>query len=407
MEKKTNKLKIGVFSALALVFLGLAILLAWTKMSAAVPADAPAAEKSPPKEIDLSILCVGDIMSHNPQTNAQYDSKQKEYNYDNNYQYVKSYIEAADLALCNVETTFAGKPYSGFPYFSSPDAIASALKHAGFDVAITANNHMADKGLDGILRTLKVLEENQLPAVGSVKEEADERYLIQDVKGIKVGIVAFTYETGSGSGAVSINGSTVSDQVAAHINSFNFNTLEEDGERIKNTIDQARAAGAEVIVAYYHWGEEYQKTANKYQKKLAQMTADMGADMIFASHPHVLQETAWLKAGDSEKKVPVFYSMGNFISNQRTETLNNRYTEEGVIAQVQLTYVEDSGISQISMSAVPTWVDKYYAGGKQVYAVVPLDDGLKDNQALAASGHLSRAKQAKEDANGILAIDNQ
>ena len=102
--------------------------------------------------------------------------------------------------------------------------------------------------------------------------------------------------------------------------------------------------------------------------------------MIFASHPHVLQETAWLKAGDSEKKVPVFYSMGNFISNQRTETLNNRYTEEGVIAQVQLTYVEDSGISQISMSAVPTWVDKYYAGGKQVYAVVPLDEDVYKRQ---------------------------
>ena len=407
MEKKTNKLKIGVFSALALVFLGLAILLAWTKISGAVPAGSPAGETAPPKEIPLSILCVGDIMSHNPQTNAAYDSDKKEYNYDNNFQYVKSYIEEADLALCNVETTFAGKPYSGFPNFSSPDALATSLKNAGFDVAITANNHMADKGLDGILRTLKVLKENQLPTVGSVKEEANELYLILDEKGVKVGIVAFTYETGSGRGGVSINGSAVSDEVAARINSFNFNTLKEDGEKIKEAIDQAKAAGAEVIAAYYHWGEEYQKSANKHQKELAQMTADLGADIIFASHPHVLQETAWLKAGDSEKKVPVFYSMGNFISNQRTETLNNRYTEQGVIAQVDLTYVEGSGISQISMSAVPTWVDKYYSDGKQVYAVVPLDDGLKDNEALAASGHLSRAKQAREDANGILAIDNQ
>lgn len=392
---------------LALVILGLAILLAWTKLSDAVPATAPTGESKPAREIPLSIVCVGDIMSHNPQTNAQYDSKKKEYNYDNNFQYVKPYIEAADLALCNVETTFSGKPYSGFPYFSSPDAIATALKNAGFDVALTANNHMADKGMEGILRTLKVLEENGLPAVGSVKEEEQERYLIQDVKGVKVGVVAFTYETGSGSGGVSINGSAVSDEVAAHINSFNFNTLEEDSGKIRETIDRARNAGAQVIIAYYHWGEEYQKSANKYQKKLAQLTADMGADIIFASHPHVLQETAWLTAGDSGKKVPVFYSMGNFISNQRTETLNNRYTEQGVMARVDLTYVEDSGISQLSMSAVPTWVDKYYSGGKQVYAIVPLDDKMKENEALAASGHLSRAKQAKEDADGILGIDQQ
>lgn len=390
---------------LALAILGLAVLFAWAKMSDTVPAATANTETQPPKETQLSILCVGDVMSHTPQTNAQYDTETKEYNYDNNFQYVKPYIEAADLALCNVETTFAGKPYSGFPYFSSPDALATALKNAGFDVGITANNHMADKGLEGILRTRKVLEENGLPVVGSVKEENDARYLIQEVQGIKVGIVAYTYETGSGSGAVSINGSVVSDEVAAHINSFNFNTIDEDAEKIRGAIDAAKAAGAEVIIAYYHWGEEYQKSANKNQKKLAQMTADMGADLIFASHPHVLQETAWLTVADTEKKVPVFYSMGNFISNQRSETLNNRYTEEGVMAQVELTYKEDSGITQISMSAVPTWVDKYYSGGKQVFEIVPLDENVEENQALAASGHLSRAKQAKEDADGILGID--
>ena len=170
----------------------------------------------------------GDVMSHSPQTTAQYNASRGRYNYSNNFKYVKPYIEAADLALCNVETTFAGEPYTGFPLFSAPDALASALAKAGFDVGITANNHMADKGISGILRTQRVLQKKGLDTVGSVQQESDPRYLIEEVNGVKIGIVAFTYETGSGQGGVSINGSYVSDEVADHINSFNFNTLEED-----------------------------------------------------------------------------------------------------------------------------------------------------------------------------------
>ena len=393
---------------LALVILGLAILLAWPRLFGNTAVDTrQAAETKPPRQTQLSILCVGDVMVHNPQIGAQYNSAKKEYSYDNNFKYVKKYIEAADLALCNVETTFAGKPYTGYPTFSAPEALATALKNAGFDVGITANNHMMDKGLSGVLRTLDILGKNGLATVGSVKQEADPRYLIEDVKGVKVGIVAFTYETGSGQGSTSINGNVISDKAAAQINSFNFNTLDADLPKIREAIDGAKEAGAQIIVAYYHWGEEYQKSSNKAQKELAQKTADMGADIIFASHPHVLQETAYLTPKDTDKKVPVFYSMGNFISNQRTETLNNRYTEQGLMARVSLTYSEDEGIKEIKMSGVPTWVDKYYSGGKLVYEIIPLDDEVKNNEALAVSGHLSRAKQAKEDANGILGFDKQ
>lgn len=402
---KISKTAIGTLIALALVILGLAILLTWPRK--AVPTAAVPAEQQVPQEIALNVLCVGDVMSHSPQTTAQYDSSEGKYNYDNNFKYVKPYIEKADLALCNVETTFAGKPYTGFPCFSSPDALASALSNAGFDVGITANNHMADKGLAGILRTKKVLEKKGLAAVGSVTEKGDPRYLIQEVKGVKVGIIAYTYETGSGKGSVSINGSVVSDEVASHINSFNFNTLDKDMKKIKEAIKGARSAGAEIIIAYFHWGEEYQKEANSSQKKLARKAAKAGADIIFASHPHVLQGAEYLTAEGSDKKVPVFYSMGNFISNQRTESLGNRYTEEGLMAQISLVYQKGKGITDISMSGIPTWVDKYYSGGKQVYEIIPLDENLNKNETLQTSGHMSRAKQALEDANGILGFDSE
>lgn len=361
-----------------------------------------------PTDVELTVLCVGDIMMHKPQLAAQYDSNKDKYKCDNNYKYVKSYIKAADLALCNVETTFAGKPYTGYPRFCAPDALARTLKRTGFDVAITSNNHMVDKGLNGVKRTLRVLKKNDLATVGSVLDKSEPRYTIQEIKGVKIGIIAYTYETGSGSGPTSINGEMISDEAADHINSFNPNTLDADLKKIKKTVKAARKDGAEVIIAYYHWGEEYQKTANRGQKKLAEKTAQMDVDMIFASHPHVLQEVECIHNKKSGKKVPVYYSMGNFISNQRSEVMKNRYTEQGLMAKVDFTYSkQDGSIKAMTMGGIPTWVDKYSLHGKTTYEIIPLDDKLEKNKALAVSGHMDRAKQALEDSNEILGLDKQ
>jgi len=252
--KSNRKLKIATLITLVLVILGLALLLNWEVVFG--PVQEPEPEPEPPKVTELSLLCVGDIMVHSPQLDAAYDSESGDYDFSENYQYVTSYVQGADLALCNVETTFGGKPYTGYPAFSSPDSMAADIKEAGFDVAITANNHMTDRGYDGVIRTQEILKENGFSVIGSVMTPDEPRYIIEDVKGVKVGIVAYTYETGSGSGSVSINGCFISDETADVINSFNFNTLDEDCQRIKGDIDAARAAGAQVIVAYYHWGEE-------------------------------------------------------------------------------------------------------------------------------------------------------
>lgn len=403
--KSNRKLKIATLITLVLVILGLALLLNWEVVFG--PVQEPEPEPEPPKVTELSLLCVGDIMVHSPQLDAAYDSESGDYDFSENYQYVTPYVQGADLALCNVETTFGGKPYTGYPAFSSPDSMAADIKEAGFDVAITANNHMTDRGYDGVIRTQEILKENGFSVIGSVMTPDEPRYIIEDVKGVKVGIVAYTYETGSGSGSVSINGCFISDETADVINSFNFNTLDEDCQRIKGDIDAARAAGAQVIVAYYHWGEEYQREPNSWQIKLAQRTADMGADVIFASHPHVPQMMEYVTVTDSDKKVPVFYSLGNFVSNQRAEIMNDTRTEQELMGMVNLTYKEDTGITSIEMDAVPLWVDKYYDGGDLVYTVIPLDEKMHENASLQASGHLSNAERALEEINEILGRDSQ
>nr|WP_315020271.1 CapA family protein [uncultured Aminipila sp.] len=363
--------------------------------------------QKPEEPVDLSIFAVGDVMVHNPQIACQYDSSTGKYDYTNNYKYVKDYISQADLALCNIETTFAGKPYSGYPTFCAPDELADALKDTGFDVAITSNNHMMDRGGAGMKRTLEVLRAKGFDTAGSRLNNQEKRYSMTEVKGVKIAVVPYTYETSTGGQSTALNGNVISSENAELINSFSYDTIDNDLAEVQKTCEAARAAGAEIVVLYYHWGEEYQTYSNKWQKYIAQQSVNnMDVDIIFASHPHVLQGMEYLQNQATGKTVPVFYSMGNFISNQRTETLNNRYTEEGIIAKVNLKYVKSEGkITDITMSAIPTWVEKYNSGGRPIYEIIPLDENLQTNETLSSSGNLSRAETALEDANGILKAD--
>lgn len=444
--------------------------------------------------INLSILCAGDVMAHSTQITAQLQSDGN-YDFSNNFQYIRHYVEAADVAICNVETTFAGTPYTGYPAFSAPEILAQNLKDVGFDVASTANNHMLDKGLSGAMRTLEVLREAGIKTTGSITDSTEPRYAIYETKGVKVGVIAYTYQNSTTDGTVSINGNRVSGETASHINSFNYAFIDNELAKIKGIVDETRAAGADVVILFYHWGEEYQLSANKWQQYMARQSVDtMDVDIIFGSHPHVLQNAEMLSKiqlvardqwgryltdsalekimaeegiegtasdlrqkfadacvaegrmipvreggantfGDlsdedreinekglaeieknylpknvrfayETKNVPVYYSLGNLISNQRAETLNNKYTEEGVLAMVELKYQPDTGeVLDVKMGGVTTWVDRYSTGGRQNYYVIPLDESLESNETLATSGHMSRAKDAKEVSYGILGIN--
>lgn len=363
----------------------------------AIQADQP----KPAEEVRLSVACVGDIMVHKPQIASQHDSVTGIYNFDNNFNYVKKYIEASDLALCNVETTFGGGTPSGYPSFNAPDALADAIAKAGFDVALTSNNHLYDQGFSGMKRTLRILRNAGLATAGT-RLPWERDYALVSVKGLSVAIVSYTYETPKAEGRTTINSAVIPEEAASLISSFAYETLDEDLQKVENTIRSAREAGADVVICYYHWGEEYQREPNQWQEYIAQKTVGMGADMIFASHPHVLQKMEMLKS-ESGREVPVFYSMGNFLSNQRRETLNNRYTEQGMIARVSFTFSkEKEEITEISMDSMNTWMEKYQARGKDVYAIIPLDSELENNETLKASGHLLRAIEASEDVLSVL-----
>ncbi len=362
------------------------------------------------KEItELSILCVGDIMAHKPQYESAYDSSTGVYSFDANYDYVKSYIESADVAMCNVETVFADKEPCGYPLFNAPDELADAIKNAGFDVAVTSNNHMLDQGTAGVDRTIQVLNDAGLVSVGSKQTTDETDYRMVEAKGIKIGIVAYTYETTGTSSVSSLNGNRIPDDAADRICSFNPSDLQTDITGIKENVAAARKAGAEIIVCYFHWGEEYHSQPLDYQVNMAnEMIADAGVDVIFASHPHVLEPAVVVWSEANQKNVPVFYSMGNFISNQRSESLgeSRRNTEDGMIAEVsfEITRTGDE-ISKIEMTratALPTWVNRYKSGGKWAYEIVPLDSNYGSNKSLQVSGNTYRADKSIVDSINVI-----
>lgn len=354
--------------------------------------------------IELKISCVGDIMIHSTQLPAQYDSATDTYDFSNNFQYVAPYIKEADLALCNLETVFAGGPgYSGYPMFNTPDSLATALKEAGWDVALASNNHILDKGFNGLKRTIEVCRNEGL-VVSGTQLPGEKNYAITTAKDVKIGIVSYTYESIKQNGMRSLNGNPIPNEALPCLNTFDYSYIEninEDIKRIKGTIAAAREDGAEIIVCYFHWGLEYKTESDEYQKLIAQEAVAAGADIIFASHPHVIQPMEMIVNSATGKKVPVFYSLGNFISNQRSETINlpgvnSKLTEQGLIGEVDLEYMKSTGeILNINMSSVPVWVEKYWKNNNNFYSVIPLiSPEFETNPDLAASGHLNRAQEA-------------
>lgn len=307
------------------------------------PTREPPPPPPPPEPTVAKLVVCGDVMSHMPLTNDAKNAETGEYDYRRVLQNAKPMVEAADYAIANLETTFAGgPPYSGYPSFNTPDALADALKDAGFDLLLTANNHCMDKGFSGLCRTLDVLDEKGLLHVGTsrTQEEADNNLVVADVGGISVAFLGYTYGT---------NGIPLSSKAPYSVNLFNtdymtsLSTLDET--RLRAALDQAKATDADLIVVMIHWGIEYKTKQNAYQEKVAQFLFDNGADVVLGGHPHVLQpmELRTLEREEGEKQGFVCYSLGNFISSQVYDL-----TDTTVVLELELTRDNVNGVTQVT-----------------------------------------------------------
>ncbi len=270
----------------------------------------------------ISLLFMGDIMGHVEQIWSAEDRETHSYNYDDVFQYVKDEISEADVAVANFEVTLAGSPYSGYPTFSSPVQLAISCFNAGLDVFATANNHAADRSNKGILSTISRLDSLGIPHTGTFIDPAakDSLYpMVIEKNGFSLALLNYTYGT---------NGIKVPPPVIV-------NMLEKDA--VSADIEKAKSKDPDAIILFLHWGTEYDTVPSKIQTDLADYFFSRGVDMIIGSHPHVLQRMEWIKNDSTLRDRIAVYSLGNFVSNQRTIRRDG-----GAMVRIELTKVVDS-----------------------------------------------------------------
>lgn len=283
-----------------------------------------------------SFAVVGDIMVHDYQYNEAYDPATGTYNFMHNFQDVKRYFEGYDVVLGNLELTFGGpdRPYASFPCFNTPDSFLDALKDAGFDILTTANNHSMDTGKAGVIRTLDKLDEYGIAHFGTYRSQQEQdTILYRDVNGIRFAFLSFTYGT---------NGIPVPEPYLVNL---------IDNDRMVRQIKEARE-NADVVLVMPHMGNEYETAPRDIFVDWADLMFDSGADIVLASHPHVLQRMEYRKVdhGDGVHDGFIIYSLGNFISSQTTPPRN-----ASIVLHLTVEQVGSEPPSVKEISFVPIW----------------------------------------------------
>lgn len=325
------------------------------------PLEEKSATSKPPETI--TITAVGDMLMHIPIVHSA-KLPQGGYDFKPIFAEVEPLLSEPDLTIANLETRLAGSEfgYSGYPMFNTPESFAQDLKDIGIDVVTTANNHSLDRGWQGLVNTLNHLDAAGLGHVGNYRtvQEADRVY-ITNVKGLKIAILNYTEST---------NGIPLPKGKEFSVNLISPKKIYQD-------IDKCKENQADLIVACLHFGTEYQRHPNEYQKKLVDDLFQRGVDIIFGNHVHVIQpmELRTIKADTGEKNCFVVYSLGNFVSNQGW-----RYSNCGLIVNVTIEKNEQRTELK-SVDYVPVWVHSYWAEGKRNYRVLPVQKAIEDYES--------------------------
>ena len=333
-----------------------------------------------------TIAAQGDLLMHATFFQQKYNPacrlEEGRYDFSSLFRYVSGYVSDADCAVANLETTFGGDafPYQGNPSFNCPDALLEAVRAAGYDLLLTANNHSYDTLMSGIDRTLNQVRGAGLDTLGTRLDGEEDRFLVKQINGIKIGMVCYTYTMTMSGGKPRLNDNSPVEK-PEQLNYFSANDLEKFYGEMEQVMGAMEDAGAEATMLFIHWGTEYETAENETQRMIAQKMCDLGFDVIVGGHPHVVQPMALLESGvDPGHRTVCIYSLGNAVSNQRRELmrLKTGHTEDGALFTVTFEKTSDGAVRIADCDVIPTWVNLYEnSDGKKEYNILPIDQAKK------------------------------
>ena len=317
------------------------------------PTPSPVPTPRPEGLRSARLRVIGDVMVCEKQLKAY---KSTGYDFHPEFDYIKDMLQNADYTMANMEGTvgkYNDSGYSGYPQFNCPETILEALKDSGVDFLTLANNHMLDRWFDGMKNTVTWVEQYGFDHVGAYRT-AQERNtpVVCEVNGIKIGFVAYTHSTNT----MEKRG-VDPDAVSYGVPYLYKSDIEADVKRVKD-------AGAEVVIAFPHWGEEYVREPDSNQVKYAKKLAMAGVDVIIGSHSHMVQPMGYVDFTDAAgkpRRVFIMFSMGNFLSDH-----TKQYCDNGIIVEFTINEHEDGSFSCDNVGYIPTYTWQPTEGDSRV-----------------------------------------
>lgn len=344
-----------------------------------VPEDAPAPAVIPAAPVlseeqkqklgdAIKIAYVGDLILLKDQVIKAYDREKKRYDFDRMFDHVKPYFSDADLSVGVFEGPVAGEEVgyttSNFGdgnalYLNFPDEFAAAVKNAGIDLVTTANNHLLDRGLQGAMRTLDVLDDVGLMHTGSYRDQEEkDRLLIVEVKGVKIAVLSYLQNVNFHKADELADEEPYLTSVMPLKKFKNYDRLMKE---IEADFERARNSEADMIVVMAHMGKQFSDETNAFQKKWNETFIKLGADIVLGDHVHTVQ--------------PIEYVNGALIVNCPGNFANSYIAHNGDATALVEIYIDKDQKKVIGTSVVPmyTWEES-----KGYFTALPIYKAMTD-----------------------------
>ena len=366
-KQKRNRLKIKNISILLIItILIVTTICFFSKETYAKNENINESPANPKKEYKLTLVMAGDALAHD----RLYNDANRQANY-NGYDFkpylklIKEKVKKYDLAYYNQETILGGTSIglSTYPSFNSPQELGDDMIDTGFNLVSLATNHTLDRGEQAVLLSREYWNtKKDVYAFGRYSSFHEKKTLenkIFEKNNIKYAILNYTYGT---------NGIPVPYGKEYLVNLWNDETNYEGYKStVISDINNLRDK-VDILIVAMHWGREYIFEPTDLVKKTAKFLADNKVDIVIGTHPHVIEPVEWVD------NTLVFYSLGNFISAQNSESCTNYKCNIGLLSSLKITKKVSDDDIKITIDNVENELIYTYHNNYQDYLVIPFSN---------------------------------